>query len=353
MSPPHDAQLYAEVLAKTFEYLSLPAVVGHETPFLDHLARDYSWAGCKTERQGGMVAIDLGKPGPVFISHTDRHGAVIVDDGTVVYAAFANENTKYPSGLEHDTAFIEALNTHVSGEEVYAYNSQTGGRLAYGDVKGAHLDAQGRPVLNLAEPLDLKPGTPLAFSRTLDRTQSGYLAGQLDNAVCLAALRVAVRHGLGGRILLTSAELAGKSADAALSWMRTTGLAPTNDLIVCDTSAFEDGAAALAGAVILRRRDAYASFHTEQVARLEAAASQVGAPMIFKDSFIERENDTRTRRGLPKKSMGLTELGAITAASKGAYSGATLQLPIFNASGASECTTPRALTAFVKTVLAI
>jgi len=179
------------------------------------------------------------------------------------------------------------------------------------------------------------------------------LAGQLDNPVSIAALRVAAEHGLGGTILVTAEEEIGRSAGHMLDWAQGGGLQPTRDLIVCDTTPFNDGAAALAGAVILRRRDATASFDADQISRLEQAAGSVGAPMIFKDSFIERENDARSRRGQPAKSMGLTELGRITAASKGAYAGATLQLPTFNYHTNRESTTPRALTAFVKTLLAL
>ena len=353
MSRPDDDVLFARVLAKTCEYLDFPAVVGHETPFLDHVAADFAALGAEAARPRNLAVITLDPPGPIFVAHADRHGAVIDADGSAVYAAYAVKNEKYGEASAPGEAFVRTLSERHAGEEVFAYDRKTGGRIAYGDVTGARLDDQGRAVLTLKTMPALPPGTPIAFSRSLDRSQSGYVAGQLDNPVSIAALRIAAEFGLGGTILVTAEEEIGRSARHMLDWARAGALAPTSDLVVCDTSPFDDGAAALAGAVILRRRDAAASFNADQVSRLETAAGSVGAPMIFKDSFIERENDARNRRGKPAKSMGLTELGKITAASRGAYAGATLQLPTFNYHTNRESTTPRALTAFVKTLLAL
>lgn len=353
MSKTGEADLFARVLAKTCEYLDFPAVVGHETPFLDHVARDFESLGARVERPRNLVVIKLSKPGPVFLAHGDRHGAVINEDGAAVYAAYAVKNEKYGDDSKPSESFVRTLLERHAGEEVFAYDRKTGGRIAYGDVTGAHLDDQGRPVLTLKNMPALAPGTPVGFARSLDRSQSGYVAGQLDNPASLAALRVAAEFGLGGTIIVTAEEEIGRSAGHFLDWASGGGLGPTHELVVCDTTPFDDGAAALAGAVILRRRDATSSFHGEQVARVEAAASQANAPMIFKDSFIERENDARARRNQPLKSMGLTELGRITADSKGQYAGATLQIPTFNYHTNRESTTPRALSAYVRTLLAI
>lgn len=353
MNQPADDLLFARVLAKTCEYLDFPAVVGHETPFLDHVAADFQAMGAKVERPRNLAVITLDKPGPVLLAHADRHGAVIDEDGAAVYAAYAVKNEKYGDASTPSDAFVRTLGERHAGEEMFAYDRKTGGRIAYGDVIGAELDEAGRAVLKLGAMPSLPPGTPIGFSRSLDRSQSGYVAGQLDNPVSIAALRIAAEFGLGGTILVTAEEEIGRSASHVLDWARAGGLSPTTDLVVCDTTPFDDGAAALAGAVILRRRDATASFNADQVSRIETAAGSVGAPMIFKDSFIERENDARTRRGQPLKTMGLTELGKITAASKGEYAGATLQLPTFNYHTNRESTTPRALTAFVRTLLAL
>jgi hypothetical protein len=355
VSLPADAPLFARLLAKTNEYLDFPSVVGHETPYLDHLARDFEALGARVERPRNLCIVRLGDggAGPVFLAHVDRHGAVTAEDGAPVYAAHAVKNTKYGDAAAPSADFAETVSRRYAGEEMFAYDRKTGGRIAYGDVTGAMIDAAGRLVFTLKEMPPLEPGAPLAFARKLDRSQAGYVSGQLDNPVSAAALRIAAEFGLKGTIVFTAEEEIGRSAEHFLGWAAGVGLAPGAELVVLDTTPFDDGAAALAGAVILRRRDATASFDPEAVRRLERAASSSGAPIIFKDSFIERENDARLRRGQTAKSMGLTELGRIARDSDGRYTGATLQVPTFNYYANNESTTPRALTAFVKTLLAL
>ncbi|MFP4519679.1 MAG: hypothetical protein ACLFQ5_09495 [Oceanicaulis sp.] len=354
MSLPADSALFARILAKTNEYLDFPSVVGHETPYLDHLARDFETLGASVERPRNLCVVRLNDAaGPVFLAHVDRHGAVTAEDGAPVYAAHAVKNTKYGDSATPSAEFAETISKRYAGAEMFAYDRRTGGRIAYGDVTGATLDGQGRLTLNLREMPALEPGTPLAFARALDRSQAGYVSGQLDNPVSAAALRVAAEFGFKGVIVFTAEEEIGRSAAHFLEWADSGGIAPGRELVVLDTTPFDDGAAALAGAVILRRRDATARFDVDAVRRLESAASGGGAPIIFKDSFIERENDARARRGQSPKSMGLTELGRIARESDGRYTGATLQLPTFNYHSNNESTTPRALTAFVRTIAAV
>ena len=354
MTLPTDSVLLARIVAKTYEYLDFPSVVGHETPFLDHLAQDFAAIGARTERPRNLCVVTLGSgDGPVFLAHIDRHGAVTAADGAPVYAAHAVQNDKYGASPAPKAEFAETVSKRYAGEEMFAYDRRNGGRIAYGDVAGAVLDAEGRLVLKLKDMPALEPGTPVAFARRLDRSQPGYFTGQLDNPISAATLRVAAEFGLSGRIVFTAEEEIGRSAGHFLGWAEAGGLAPTTDLVVLDTTPFEDAAAAIAGAIILRRRDAISPFDGEAVARLEAAATRAGVPIIFKDSFIERENDARSRRGLAAKSLGLTELGRITERSSGVYGGATLQLPTFNYHSNSESTTPRALVAYLRTLLTL
>lgn len=352
MALPGEPDLAARILAKTNEYLDFPSVVGHETPFLDHLARDFHGLGLKPQREANLCIIDTGREGPVFIAHVDRHGAVIAPDGAAIYAANAVKNDKYGEDAPASSVLAERVKTRYSGEEVFAYDRKTGGRLAYGDVAGASLDGEGRIVLAIPGLPSLPPGTPLSFARALDRSTNGRVSGQLDNPVSVAVLRVAVEFGLSGKIVLTAEEEIGRSAEHFLGWANAS-LEPRKDLVVLDTSPFDDSAAMLAGAIILRRRDASASFNEAMVARVERAAASSGAPVIFKDAFIEAENAARARRGQPLKGIGMTELGKITAGSKGAYTGATLQVPTVNYHSNQESTSPRALVAMLKATLAV
>ena len=349
---PGEQDLAARILAKTNEYLDFPSVVGHETPFLDHLARDFSGLGLAPERRPNLCVMDTGREGPVFIAHVDRHGAVIAADGAAIYAANAVKNEKYGEDAPASEVLAGRVNERYAGEEVFAYDRKTGGRLPYGDVASASLDGEGRIVLTVRGLPPLQPGTPLSFARALDRSANGRVSGQLDNPVSVAVLRVAAEFGLGGIIVLTAEEEIGRSAGHFLSWANG-ALRSRKDLVVLDTSPFEDSAAMLAGAVILRRRDASASFSETMVARVERAAAASGAPVIFKDAFIEAENAARARRGQPSKGVGLTELGKITALSRGAFTGATLQVPTVNYHSNQESTSPRALVAMLKATLAV
>ncbi|MGY6627918.1 MAG: hypothetical protein ACXIVL_05330 [Oceanicaulis sp.] len=348
---PSDSEIFSRVLAKTSEYLDFPSVVGHETPFLDHLARDFTALGAKVTRPRNLCIAELGE-GPVYLAHIDRHGAITAEDGAAVYAAHAVKNEKYGEAHTVTANFAEAVSRRYAGETVFAYDRKTGGRIAYGRIEAAKVDSAGRLVLTLDGMIALAPGTPVAFARTLGPLEAGLISGQLDNPISAAALRVAAEFGLTGSIVFTAEEEIGRSAAHALGWLADGGQ-ERKDIVVLDTTPFDDSAAALAGAVILRRRDATAAFHPETVQHVERAANTVGAPIIFKDSFIERENDARARRGQPLKSLGLTELGRIVALSSGRCTGATLQVPTFNYHSNQESTTPRAITAFARTLLAL
>lgn len=352
MNPAGETELAARILAKTNEYLDFPSVVGHETPFLDHLARDFSGLGLKPERHANLCVVDTGQPGPLFLAHVDRHGAVIAPDGAPVYAAHAVKNEKYGEQATASEILTARVHARYGGEEVFAYDRKTGGRLAYGDVTGATLDSEGRIVLEIKGFPALPAGTPVSFARALDRSAGGQVSGQLDNPVSVAVLRIAAEMGLGGLIVFTAEEEIGRSAAHFMTWASQT-LASRKDIVVLDTSPFEDSAAMLAGAVILRRRDASASFHEGMVERVERAAATAGAPIIFKDAFIEAENAARARRGQPLKGIGMTELGKIAALSKGEFTGATLQVPTVNYHSNQESTSPRALVAMLKTTLAL
>ncbi|WP_019961275.1 zinc-binding metallopeptidase family protein [Woodsholea maritima] len=352
MTPQNDNILTARILAKTNEYLDFPSVVGHESPFLDHLARDFASLGVKVNRSQNICHIDLGGKGPLFMAHVDRHGAVSADDGAMIYAAYAVKNEKYGETVTPSPEFAEMVSQRYLGEEMFAYDRKTGGRIAYGDVAGAEVDAQGRLVMTIDGLPPLQPNTPMAFARHLRRVDGAYITGQLDNPISAAVLRIMAEHGLKGQIVFTAEEEIGRSAEHFIHWADQ-HLSETPNIIVLDTTPFDDAAGALAGAVVLRRRDATSSFQEQAVIRLEKAAQQVPAPIIFKDAFIEAENKARARRDLPPKSLGMTELGRIIAQSKGRYSGATLQIPTFNYHTNQESTTPKALVAFARTLTTV
>lgn len=351
MSLPDDKILASRIIAKTNEYLDFPSVVGHETPFLDHLARDFTALGKTCHRPRNLCVVELGD-GPVFLAHVDRHGGIIDENGAVIYAAHAVKNDKYGESVDVSHTFTDKIDDRYSDEVMFAYDRSTGGRIAYAKCKSAERHEDGHISLNLDGLPPLPVNTPIGFARSLSQDAGGYVAGQLDNPVSIAILRVMAEFGLSGTLVFTAEEEIGRSADHFIGWANEQ-LESRNDLVVLDTSPFDGAATALAGAVILRRRDATSDFDETMVVRLETIANSVSAPIIFKDSFIDAENVARVRRNQPAKSLGMTELGKIIRNSDGAFTGATLQIPTFNYHSNQESTTARALCNFARTLLAV
>ncbi|GGE33428.1 peptidase M42 [Marinicauda pacifica] len=341
--------LSARILAKTNEYLDFPSVVGHETPFLDHLARDFESLGHTVHRPRNLCVVELGD-GPVMLAHVDRHGGVVDGGGAIIYAAHAIKNDKYGEQAPASADLAAKVRERYVGEEVFAYDRLTGGRIAYGTIDGVEQNPDGHIRLDVPDLPALDAGTPVAFARRLERGNA-YVVGQLDNPVSAAVLRVCAEQGLTGTLVFTAEEEIGRSAEHFLGWADAS-LKTRQDLLVLDTTPFDDGAISQAGAVVLRRRDATADFNDAMYDRLHAAAKACNAPIITKCEYIIAENAAREAQGLAAKSLGLTELGKITARSKGAFAGTTLQVPTFNYHSNQESTTPQALVAYARTLIA-
>lgn len=349
---PTDSVISARLIAKAQEYLEVPSVVGFEHPFLDHLVRDFTELGADVSRFEGGLVIKNGS-GPTYLCHCDRPGLIVGEGQRVSYAAEALTGRR-PERFEGESAeFVESLKAVYAGSSVYAYVPETGGRLAYGTVNSVGLDEDQTSSFALNDMIALKAGTPLAFSGPLDRSRPGYVSGMLDNVISLACLRLAFEFGCSGTLVLTGEEELDRASERVADLVGSEAELSGRGLICLDVTEFDDAATALAGAVILRRRDRYASFDAATVSALETAAGAVGAPIIFKDSFIERENDARARRSLAMKSMGHTQIGALIAHSKGALDGASLELPVFRHDPKLQSTSARALIAMVKTLIAM
>lgn len=348
-----DAALAARILAKTNEYLDFPSVVGHETPFLDHLARDFTSLGLPVTRRQNLAVVDAGASEPIFAAHVDRHGAIIDWDGAARYAAFAVKNDKYGETSQPAAAFVEKVRARYRGEEMYAYDRRTGGRIAYGWVADVrHCPQTRRLVFDFDGLPRLAPETPVALARALDRRDGPYVSGQLDNPISAAVLRVAVELGLKGRVVFTAEEEIGRSASHFLGWA-SEALGETKDLFVLDTSPFPDPSEADKGAVVLRRRDATAPFAETAVARAEAAVRAAGAPALFKDAYVEAANAKLAADGKPPQSLGLTELGKIIQLSRGRITGATLQVPTFGYHSNNETTSAAAIVHLARAAIAL
>jgi len=132
-------------------------------------------------------------------------------------------------------------------------------------------------------------------------------------------------RGFPGTVFFTAAEEAGRSWRYLLEWFRRADRT-TDRLLVLDTSPYPDRAAADAQEVVLRRRDANATFAAGTVEWVEGTARELGIRTAYKDAFIDEINRTRAAESKPPRSLGSTELGRLIAAD-GRISGATIQVP--------------------------
>ncbi|WOD09121.1 hypothetical protein [Marinomonas sp. GJ51-6] len=168
-------------------------------------------------------------------------------------------------------------------------------------------------------------GTPIAFKDQLNIVENRF-EGQLDNVISAAALVHLFSLGFKGTAFFTAQEEAGKSWRYLLEWFRRFG-GSTNRLFVVDTSPFPNLEAANKQHLVLREKDANATFNQESTKSLEELCTQNDVSYLYKNRYVENENIKRAEQGLPPSSLGSTELGRIIAASNGLVDGTTIQIP--------------------------
>lgn len=314
------------VIERTLRYLQVPAVVGFEQPFVEHLERELLSMGRATERSDDLLAAP-GDPVSIVSAHIDRHGLVTGHSGRLHYAArlAAGEHRPLTNRLRM------AICSRFQREEVVAYEAASGSVVGRGTVQ--HNDHCGiGPELDLeVEGLEgVAPGTPVAFAHAHSRNGS-WLRGQLDNALSAAIAIELIHIGFPGTVLLTCGEEAGRSWQGLRDWLE----APTTQILVLDTSPFDEREAAERGVVVQRHADAGATFDVRFTSLLALAARRAGVSTIWKDEVL-----TASRRPL-----GRTELGRLVAATEGRLTGTTLQIPTTDYHSNHEATTRQAIAA--------
>lgn len=68
----------------------------------------------------------------------------------------------------------------------------------------------------------------------------------------------------------------------------------------------------------------------------------------YKDAYLKERNQEAIKEGLPKNSLGSTELGRIIFATKGAIQGTTLQIPTINYHTTNETARAKSITQAIK-----
>ncbi|SFF88385.1 peptidase M42 [Neptunomonas qingdaonensis] len=339
--PLDSSDLFAEVVTNNLAsqdlpdaYVSLlsslirsPSVVGSEHSFFRVLQRELEERGAHVTWYEGVLVAQGNQPDSVmFSAHVDRHGLICTGPNEFQYAAFVSGARSDLLGNSVSEQLMNKIVNRFEAESVYAYEPWSGAYRGRGLIRNAYIcEYRNNLIFELDGLEHLVAGTPVAFSDKL-RIENNALVGQLDNVLTAAALVYMFELGFQGTAFFTAQEEAGKSWRYLLEWFRRFG-GTTNQLIVVDTSPYPDHEAAQRQHLVLRNKDANATFNTELTKQLVTLCQQENISIQMKDEYVDKQNAVRAANGESPVSLGSTELGRIISASGGLVDGTTLQIP--------------------------
>lgn len=304
-----------------------PSVVGAEHSFFRILQRELEERGAKVTWYEGLLVAQGSDPfSTMFSAHIDRHGLVCTGPNEFQYAAFVSANRTDLLNNSVSEELMSKVTERFNHEEVYAYEPWSGVYRGKGVIKKSYVcEFRNNLIFEIDGLESVVAGTPIAFKDQLNIIDNR-LEGQLDNVISAAALVHIFSLGFKGTAFFTAQEEAGKSWRYLLEWFRRFG-GSTNRLFVVDTSPFPNIEAANKQHLVLREKDANATFNQDSTELLEKLCKQNKVPYLYKNRYVESENSKRAAQGLPPNSLGSTELGRIIAASNGLVDGTTIQIP--------------------------
>ncbi len=304
-----------------------PSVTGAEHAFYRVLQRELEERGASvTWYEGVLVAQGKDPHSAMFSSHIDRHGLICTGPNEFQYAAFVSGNRSDLLGNSVSEQLIRKIVDRFDATPVMAYEPWSGVYRGSGMIRQSYIcENRGNLIFELEGLEYLVAGTPVAFADRL-RIDDGLVMGQLDNVLTAAMLVHLFGLGFQGTAFFTAQEEAGKSWRYLLEWFRRFGR-KTDNLVVLDTSPYPDREAAGQQQLVLRNKDANASFSVDMTRRLQSVCDSLGIATSFKDAYIEAQNAELAASGQPLKSLGSTEMGRIAMASNGLVQGTTLQIP--------------------------
>ncbi|MFY8275029.1 peptidase M42 [Pseudoalteromonas sp. SSDWG2] len=304
-----------------------PSVVGAEHSFFRVLQRELEERGAHVTWYEGLLVAQGNKPfSTMFSAHIDRHGLICTGPNEFQYAAFIAGNRTDLLNNSVSEELMTKITERFKNEPVYAYEPWSGAYRGNGIIKNSYIcEFRNNLIFEIDGLEGLVAGTPVAFKDKL-KIDNGRLYGQLDNVLSAAALVHLFSMGFQGTAFFTAQEEAGKSWRYLLEWFRRFG-GSTNRLFVVDTSPFPDTDAANNQQLVLRYKDANASFNLEATRKVEQLCKAHNMSYLFKDEYVEQHNAELVSQGLEPNSIGSTELGRIIAASNGLVDGTTIQVP--------------------------
>ena len=310
----------------TLKYLvRRPSVVGAEHSFFLTLRRELEEMGVSTTLYEGILVAQGRRPeAGVLSAHIDRHGLICTGPNEFQYAAFLTQNRADLTGNSVAEQTYNTISERFRHQPVQAYDPWSGAYLGIGDIENAYICPRRKNLIFEVKGLEyLVPGTPVAYVDTLIKSD-GLLSAQLDNVISAAVILHLYRSGYEGTAFFTAQEEAGKSWRFVLEWYQRFDGA-TDRLLVLDTSPFPDRDAADAQDIVLRYRDANAAFNADFTRDIARRCDRLGIRYMFKDRYLEAQNEKALAQGRAPGSLGSTEMGRL--AHEGTVRGTTLQLP--------------------------
>jgi putative aminopeptidase FrvX len=305
-----------------------PSVVGAEQSFFRVLQRELEERGAKVSWYEGVLVASGSRPGStMFSAHIDRHGLICTGPNEFQYAAFVAGSRSDLLGNSVSEEMMTTIGDRFDdGAPVYAYEPWSGSYLGAGRITRASICEYRHNLIFEVDGLEhVVAGTPVAFRDRLRITDASFI-GQLDNVLTAAILVHLFEIGFEGTAFFTAQEEAGRSWRYLLEWFRRFGNT-TNQLVVLDTSPYPTADEAARQQVVLRRRDANATFNETLTGQLEEMCEAGQIAFSYKDRHIAEQNQRLAAEGRKLRSLGSTEMGRIIAASNGLVDGTTLQIP--------------------------
>jgi len=284
--------------------------------------------GITISRYQGLLVAEGKKPHSNYLSaHVDRHGLICTGPNEFQYAAFVSQNRSELNGNSVSEQTLEKIADRFEGQQVHAYEPWSGSYLGQGTTGHSYISEKRKNLIIEIKGLEhVTPGVPIAYSDRIT-VSNGKVSAQLDNVLMVAVVVYLYSQGYQGSAFFTAQEEAGRSWRYLADWFYRVDKT-TQKLIVLDTSPFgEDEKEASDSEIILRHKDATANFNEKIVDELAGASERLGIKTVYKDLFIEAQNELRLVNGQRPLSLGRTELGRIIEGTNGEISGATIQIP--------------------------
>ena len=304
-----------------------PSVVGAEHPFFLSIKKELEEMGIKTTLyEGLLVAEGLNPDSGMISAHIDRHGLICTGPNEFQYAAFISQNRGDLTGDSVAEKTYKDIIGRFMNQRVHAYDPWSGAYLGVGVIDNAYMcERRSNLLFNVNGLEHLLAGTPVAYVDAL-HFEDHYLYGQLDNVLSAAMIVFLYHRGYQGRAFFTAQEEVGRSWRFLLEWFRGQDIA-TNSLLVLDTSPFPDKESANKQHIVLRHKDANATFSSPITKKIEAVCDTLGVQYSYKDTYIAQLNEELGAKNMPLYSLGSTEMGRLARASEGQIQGTTFQLP--------------------------